>query len=193
MKKKIIIGVCCAVILLLVILMVSGAFSKKKNLEDEYLKILDNRSFVLDGKTKRMKDLVKENDRIDFYSFVDYGNDSHLEMFVRVTGTNSNCYVFNLVGNKMYAYALDEDIVSNSSNGYSSFIGLTMGWVKYTFNKKKVNKEVIITENLDTSECSYKGESVDCKDIQDLEIEFLNSIGAIADINRYGESVDNLA
>ncbi len=191
MNKKIKTGIVCAVALLLTIVLLSIVFSKKKDIKEEYLKVFDNRTFIINGKAKKMKDILGD-DKIDYYSFVDYGNDSHLEMFVRISGINSGCYIFNLKGKKMYAYLLDESVVSNSYDGYSSFIGDTSGWVKYTIKNNKIHKEYIFSRNSETNKCKYKESEVDCNTIIENEIEFLNSIGEIVENIIYGESVDNL-
>ena len=186
MKKKTIICIICLIAIIL-IAVIYGIFSKKTKLEDEYLQIFENRKFVINGKKKTLKDILGEDGNIDYYSFVDYGNDSHIEMFVRLSNKNRYSYVFNLQGKTMYGYLLDESVVSNSYNGYSSFIGDYTGWVKYTFNKNKISKEKIIYKNYDENKCEYKEAKINCKEMEEKELEFLNSIDKIVDNLTYGE------
>ncbi len=186
MKKKIIIGVACLLTIILLVV-ISGRFSKKVNLEEEYLKIFENRKFILDGKKTSFKDILGEEGMIDYYSFVDYGNDSHIELFVRLSDKKRYSYVFNLQGKTMYGYKLDESVVVNSHDGYSSFIGDYTGWVKYTFNKNKVNKEKILYYNLDENKCEYKEKEINCDEVEEKENELLDSIDVIVDNLTYGD------
>ena len=187
MKKKGIIISVCALVLLLVIVLISIIFKKEIDYKEEYLKILNNRSFIYEGKSKTLKDILTEEDNVESYSFVDYGNDSKIEMYVRVVGRSVDSYVFNLQGKKMYGYLLDENVVSNTSDGYSSFSGKTSGWVKYTFSGKKMKKEKIANIDYENNKCEFKGKDIDCNSIVEKEIEFLDSIGEIVDSITYTE------
>ncbi|MBQ7240001.1 MAG: hypothetical protein IJS56_01030 [Bacilli bacterium] len=176
MSKKIIM---IALILISSITLSGCSLFKKKSLEEEYLKIFDNRKFIIDGKKKNLKDILGKEKEVDTYSFVDYSNDSHIEMYVKTKGDSIEDYVFSLDGNKMYGYHLDEYVVSNTNDGYTSVTGDNSGWVKYTFKKGKVNKEKIIYMNSKENICEYKGEDINCNDYIDKKIEFLQTIGEV--------------
>ena len=187
MKKKLIIGAICLVILVVIIFLVNNGSSKNKDLKEEYLKVFDNRKFLIDGKTKNMKELLGEYGKIENYSFVDYGSDSHIEMFVDITSDVNADYIFNYEGNKMYAYLLDEDVVLNTEDGYSSINGDNTGWVRYTLNKKKLNKEVILNKKYKENICEYKNKEFNCDEFAKKEIEFLNTIQTAVEIVEYSE------
>jgi hypothetical protein len=188
MKKKVIIASIICLVLLVIILVISGVFSKKKSLQEEYLTVFKNRSFIIDGKKKKMKDLLGEDDEVDYYSFVDYENDSHIEMFVSIFGKSVNNYIFRLKGNKMYAYFVEESITSNTEDGYSAIGDADeSGWVKYSFKNNKLIKENVIYINYDENVCEYNNEKTDCGTIVDKEIELLNKIGRVADNIKYEE------
>ena len=184
-KKLIILGV---VLVLIIAFLVGASLTKKKNLEEEYLSIFNNRKFILNGKKKNINDILgNENTRVDKYSFVDFGNDSHIEMFISISGEKNENYVFDYQGNKMYAYLLDESINANTEDGYSSVAGDYSGWVKYTFNKKKMKKEKIVYIDYNNNKCEYKNEEIDCSKIVDKEIEFLKTIGKVVETVEYAK------
>ena len=178
MKKKtlIMISVGALIITIILVLLINSKFLKKQKIEDIYLDIFNGRRFSLNGKNKKIDDLLYEDKSIDFYSFVDYENDGHLELFVKLTGVDANGFIFNYKGNKMYGYEVKEDVRYNTSDGYSFYNGDNEGWVKYSFKGKKLLKTDIlkISEN---NKCTYEKKDVDCSDIVTKEIELLNSIG----------------
>lgn len=178
MSKKII------MILLIIVSSISltgCSLFKKKSLEEEYLKIFENRKFIIDGKKKNLKDILGKDTEVDDYSYVDYSNDSHIEMYVKTKGNNVKDYVFSLDGNKMYGYLLDEVVVANTKDGYTSVTGNNNGWVKYTFKKGKTNKEKIVYMDSKENKCEYKGNYINCDEYVDKQIEFLNTIGEVVE------------
>ena len=184
MKKKTIIYISIAVLLVtfILIFLSNSSLFKKKSLEETYKDVFNGSKFILNGKSKKISDFIDgDNAYIDYYSFVDYENDNHNEMFVKIGGPNSKDLIFNFIGNKMYAYELEENVYFNSVDGYSFHNGLSEGWVKYSFKKNKLNKEVVLIIDEKNDKCSYKSESVDCSDIITKEIELLKEIGKKAE------------
>ena len=181
-KKLIILGV---VVVIIITILLGVSLIKKKDLKSEYMSVFNNRKFILDGKKTNLKDVLEdEYTKVEKYSFVDYGQDSHE---VTISGAKNEDYVFNYQGNKMYAYKLDENINSNSVDGYSSVAGDFGGWIRYTFNKKKMNKEKIIYIDYQNEICEYKNEIIECSKIVDKKVEFLKSIGDIVEEIEYTE------
>ncbi len=184
MKKKMIIICSVSIILVLVIvLLFTKVFNKNTDLKNTYLTIISKKtSFILNKKKMNIDDLLKDGEYdISFYSFVDYGNDSHLEFYVALYGINEKGYIFNYTGNKMYAYETDDYITYNTVDGYSSFSGEKTGWVKYTISGKKLKKEYLILHDQKSNKCSVENKDYDCSKIVDEEIKLLDKIGEKAE------------
>jgi hypothetical protein len=184
MKKKVIVICCVSIIVVLVLFVLfNKLFVKKTDLKNIYLDVVNNKTtFLLNNKKMKIEELFNgDEEYIDFYSFVDYGNDSHLELFVSLIGLDGKSYIFNSIGKNIYAYELDEFVTSNTVDGYSSFSGTTTGWAKYTFSNKKLKKEILISRDNINKKCTYKTQDYDCDSIIQKQVELLKSIGENAE------------
>lgn len=184
MKKRLIFICASVLILVLVMIFVFNSANKKEDLKSIYLRVLnDNKTFILNDKKTTMKEILGNDDYfVNYYSFVDYGNDNHLEFYISIYGRNTRSIIFNYIDNKVYAYELEEFVTFNTVDGYSSFNSdNSSGWVKYTFKGKKLNKEFLILEETKEKKCSVDNKDFDCSKIVDEEIKLLDKIGEKAE------------
>ena len=99
MKKKLIFICVSVLILVLVIIFIFNNANKKIDLKNVYLGVLnDNKPFILNDKKTNMKELLDEDKYyVNYYSFVDYGNDNHLEFYINIYGNGDKSIILNYI------------------------------------------------------------------------------------------------